>query len=310
MSKSFPTFLTEITDRNIPIPTINLSQLSDIDEDSCIVLAESWPKIEVVRRREIMRQLADLCQHDFTVEFTAIALLGLQDSDSYVRLAAIDTLWDSENTGLIPRLIELMHNDPEITVQASAANTLGQFVLMGELGEISDQTFTHLSNTLLQIVRDASKSPLLRCRALESIAAADLEEIPTLIRDAYQSEIDTFRVSAIAAMGRTADESWAPKILKELYSIDPSMRYHAVIAAGQLELEEATMQLVELLEDPNPEVVRASISALGNIGSDEAREALELLIDDPVLLPLVEEAIESIDLASGTSSISYNNRFL
>lgn len=309
MAKSLKSLFTQIADSELELDTSNLVQLSDMDDESLAGFSEIWPTIDVARRREIMKQLAGVCQQDFTVDFNPIALIGMKDRDSLVRLAAIDTLWDCENPAMIPHLIRLVVSDPELEVQASAATALGHFVLMGELGQLSERQFAQVLSTLLNIAQDATKPYLIRCRALESIAAADIKEIPALILEAYNSGIDSFRTSAIAAMGRTADDSWGPKILKELYNVDPNMRYHAVQAAGQLELQDAIDQLIELLEDPNRQVVQASIQSLGRIGGTEAREALLPLLEDSEFIELVEEVLESIDIVTDTSSLSYDDYY-
>ena len=299
MSKSFSDLLAEIANNYAPLPIEELQQLSDLSDDSTNTLTALWPKIDVHRRRELVRRLADICQVNFAVDFSTIGLLGIKDPDDLVRLAAIDTFWDSEDPALIVPLLQLMESDTDLRVRASAARALGQFVLLGELDRLPQKLFQQVIQALLTTIYGVDSGTLVHCRALESIAAAGLVEIPNLIQDAYQSDLDEFQISAVAAMGRTADDAWEPLILKELDNLNPSMRYQAVKSAGQLELSAAVAQLIDLLDDPDPEVMRASIQSLGNIGGQKARQALEPLLVDEELELLVFEAIEMIDLGEG-----------
>jgi len=304
MTQSLRNLLAQLADTSSRLPVGELHLLSDMPPAAAAAFEDAWPGIDLYRRREIMRRLAEKCQTDFSVDFGPVALMGLRDEDEQVRLAALDTFWDAEAPELIPPLVGLLNHDAAVAVQASAALVLGQFVMMGELGELPAAAFEALTDDLLAVVNDGERALLVRCRALEALAAASRDEIPELIRDAYGSGEETLKISAVAAMGRTADPCWEPIVLAELTSVNPSMRYQATRAAGMIALEAALPGLVELLDDPDPEVVTASIWALGEIGGDEARRALELLLDDDEMAGLVQDALDAMDLMTGTSSFN------
>jgi hypothetical protein len=300
MTRSFSDLLDRILDEGAPLPDDELCQLSDMPEQSAARIAAVWPTISVHRRRDLMRRLADACQDDFSVDYAPLALLvGLQDVDSLVRLAAIDTFWDSEDQAVIAPLMRLMGQDPDLTVRAGAAQALGQFVLLGELGRLAAHAFDQVVRALLAVADDERAEILVRCRALESVAAADLDEVAPLIRQAYRSGQEPFRISAVSAMGRTGDEQWESIVLTELENVNPSMRYQAAVAAGQLELGDAVAQLIHLLDDPDPAVTRASIWSLGEIGDPEAASPLEQFLDDVELGDLAQHAMDAIELAVG-----------
>jgi len=303
MTRSFTTLLARIVDANAPLPVGDLCQLSDMSASSASTLGEAWSTIEVQRRREVMRHLTEICQTNFEVDFIPVALLGIQDDDSQVRLAALGAFWDAESPELVAPLLQLAHDDPEMMVQAGAAQALGQFVLVGELGRFSRSILGQLTKELLAVYRDTEKALLVRCRALEALAAADLSELPALIQDAYQSEEEVLKISAVSAMGFTADPRWEPVILAELSHVSPSMRYHAAQSAGKLELRTAAPHIIELLEDPDPAVMAASIRSLGKIGGEGARAALELLLDDEEIGGLAQDALEMMSLTDGMPPI-------
>jgi HEAT repeat protein len=211
-------------------------------------------------------------------------------------------LWDAESHDLVEPILRLAQEDSDQTVQAAAALLLGRFVLMGELGDLSDRIYAQLTDDLLQIYRNVDKALLVRCGALEALAASSHPEILNLVADAYKSGEETLKISAVSAMGRSADPRWEPIIAAELDNVNPSMRYHAARAAGRLELRNLTPQLIDLLEDPDLEVLNICVWALGEIGGESARKSLEPLLDDDELGELVEAALDTMDLASGMIS--------
>jgi HEAT repeat protein len=302
MTQNLRSLLAQLADTGSRLPVRELHLLSDMPSAAAAAFEEAWPGIDLYRRREIMRHLAEICQTDFSVDFVPIALLGIRDEDEQVRLAALDTFWDAEAPELISPLLGLLNHDAAVAVQASAALALGQFVMMGELGELPVAAFEALTDDLLTVLNDGERALLVRCRALEALAAAGRSEIPELIRDAYASGEETLKISAVAAMGRTADRRWEPIVVAELASVNPSMRYQATRAAGMIALEAALPSLMDLLDDPDPEVMTASIWALGEIGGDEARRALEPLLDDDEIAGLVQDALDAMDLMTGTPS--------
>ncbi len=299
---SLHSLLAQLTDMTTRLPVADLRLLSDMPLDVVEAFKETWPSIDLYRRREIMNHLAEICQTDFSVDFGPVALIAVRDEDEQVRLAALDTFWDAEAPELIEPLLALLKHDTAVAVQASAALALGQFVMMGELGELAEPVFESLTEELLTVLRGADTALLVRCRTLEALAAASHPEVPQLIRDAYRSTEETLRISAVAAMGRTADPHWEANVVRELASVIPSMRYHAARTAGMIALEGALPELIDLLDDPDPEVIAASIWALGEIGGDEARGVLEQLLDDEDVGELAQDALDAMDLLTATHS--------
>jgi HEAT repeat protein len=110
---------------------------------------------------------------------------------------------------------------------------------------------------------------------LESIAYTDNEVVVELIEQAYESADEKLRVSAVFAMGRSADTRWAGQVQQELFSPNPELRYEAARACGELQLTEAVTDLEELVDDANPEIQETALWALGQIGGDKARAILE-----------------------------------
>jgi HEAT repeat protein len=109
------------------------------------------------------------------------------------------------------------------------------------------------------------------------------------------------RISAVFAMGRSADTRWEQEVQQELFSTAPEMRYEAARACGELQLSDTVSMLEELTEDADIEVQQAAIWALGQIGGDRAREILEYYAhaSDEALRSAANAAIEEFEFLHG-----------
>jgi HEAT repeat protein len=121
--------------------------------------------------------------------------------------------------------------------------------------------------------------------------------VSQVIQRAYDDVEPKMRVSAVFAMGRSADEKWGDKVLAELDQDDAEMRYEAARACGELHLIEAILSLSRMVVDPDLEVRLAAIGALGRIGGAEARRVLQICSEegDEALRDAAEEALDELD---------------
>jgi HEAT repeat protein len=104
------------------------------------------------------------------------------------------------------------------------------------------------------------------------------------------------RVSAVFAMGSSADEQWIDTVISELEAQSPAMRYEAARAAGELEARNAVPTLARLLDDPDTEVQGMAVWALGQIGGGRAKKLLNEIAsgDDGSLAEAAVEALEEM----------------
>ena len=252
----------------------SLYLLSNLDADDTASVQAAWPELLVELRRHLVATLVEAAEADFEVNFGAVFRIGLDDQDAEVRKTAIEGLWEDQDVRLVPTLA-LRLKDEEASVRAAAATSLGRFVLLGELGKIRPAPFTQAYEALLATCQDNTEHFDVRRRALESLSYVDAEDIVALIREAYAAPEEKVRVSAVFAMGRSADAQWGPRVKQELFSPNPEMRYEAAWACGELQLSDTVPELEELTEDVDPEVQEAALWALGQIGGDKAREILQ-----------------------------------
>jgi HEAT repeat protein len=147
----------------------------------------------------------------------------------------------------------------------------------------------------------------VRRTSLESLGAAYHPRVPVLIVDAYESGRYDMQVSAICAMGNSAEKLWTPMVVEEFEHPDAEMRFTAARAAGQIGSSDMVPGLIEMLADEDLEVQQMAVTSLGEIGGDLAREALEQLQEDPDAEELhgtVAEALEELHMMGGIGNLS------
>jgi HEAT repeat protein len=274
-------YLNELADTSRPLKTGRLANLSGLDGDERSRLAAAWPGLPVERRRAVLERLTSLAEDNPELDFDAVFMNALGDADAAVRQLAVEGLWEHTDRDIIPSLVELLRRDPAEPVRCAAALALGRFVLMGEYGDLRPRDLVTVTDALRDAVADVHESAHVRGRALEAVGASSQPWARQLIQAAYDSGDDRLAVSAVHAMGRSADSVWVPALLAELQSADPQMRYEAAGALGEIEDEEAVPYLAELLDDEDVEVQEAAIQALGQIGGADARSILRGRANDP-----------------------------
>ena len=272
--------------------------LSDMPDEHLAAFKANWLNIDGQRRVVIARNMADIAENNFQVDYSPIAPDFLNDTEDKVRLAGLDMLWDSDKVELIQPIIKIMESDQSTQVRAAAAASLGHYLLMAQWGELSLEVEDPISAALLRQINDATTPLPVRRASLESISSLSLPEIQTYIRDAYESGVPEMELSAVFAMGRSADPMWLPIIQEELESTDNEMRGEAAKAAGIIGDSSLSETLAEIAqEDDDLEVRILAVTALGLIGNDIATNVLAELaeeVEDDALLDAIEEALEEM----------------
>ncbi len=277
--------------------------LSDLDGAHLAQFRVLWGEMPVARRRMLIARLVETAETNFELDFSTIVHPALDDPDADVRAAAIEGILEDSPRRIIERLMHLAQGDPISAVRAAAARALGQFVLLGELGKLSETLSARLQDLLLDLYSNLREDLDVRRRALEAIGNCGREGVAELIREAYYADELPMRVSALFAMGRSCDERWASRIMDELSSERPEMRFEAARAAGELELRPAVTRLIELAYEDDREIQEMAIWALGEIGGKQANHALDQLAalaaaqEDDVLADAIAEAQSASSLA-------------
>ena len=211
---------------------------------------------------------------------------------------SLDGVWDSTDTHLVPPIIAMLRGDANVGVRAAAARALAHYVLLAEWGQIRPGAASPIVEALLAEYDRPNVAPEVKRAALEAVAASNQPRIPDLILNAYDDGPDELQLSAIFAMGLTADQRWLPILDDEMQSPSADFRAEAARAAGSLGSADSIDALEGLLSDADIEVAMAAVYALGQIGGDRATELLTRLAEDPnyeELYDAIDEALEEMD---------------
>lgn len=303
MGRPLGVLLEELREFEMPAQA-SLYHLSSLAAEDVARVREVWLCLPVELRRRLTARLVELAEADFEVDFGAVFRLGLEDEDAEVRTAAVEGLWEDEDVRLVPLLVARLREDEAVAVRAAAATSLGRFILLGELEKIRPGPHALTYEALLAACQAADEDIEVRRRALESLAYVGNETVVQLIREAYAAPEEKVRISAVFAMGRSADPRWASQVRQELFSPNPELRYEAARACGELQLSEAVLDLEELADDADPEVQEAALWALGQIGGDKARRILERysLAEDEATRSAAEAALDEWEFLHGDLS--------
>jgi HEAT repeat protein len=287
-------------------PTLStLYSLSDLGREEVLYFQAQWGDLPTRRRRWIVCNLVELAEERVELSYNPLFRWLLSDPDPEVRVQAIEGLWEDEDASLISPLTRMLREDADAAVRAAAASALGRFVLLGELGEIEASLAMAAEKALLATIHTPTESVEVRRRAVEAVAYSGESGVQDVIRNAYHDEDELMRVSAVFAMGRSADRHWRRIVMEELYSDLPAMRFEAARACGELELREAVPALATLTEDGDTEIRQAALWALGRIGGREARRFLLEYADSPeeTIREAAEAALE--ELAFGEDALQF-----
>jgi HEAT repeat protein len=299
---SFQQLSEALLDIDKPFPPRFLYRFSDMEPADLEKLGAIWPQLPLWRRQGLMEDIEELSSKDTLLDFVAISRFALKDEDPKVRQLAVNTLWDYEQTDLIQTFLELLATDSEAEVRAAAAGGLARFVYVGEIEEIPQAKLKKIEEALLAALKNQETPVQVKRAALEALGYSSRDEVPALIKTAFNSKDKKWMASALFAMSRSASAEWQPEVLSMLDSNLPALRMEAARAAGELELSDAIPQLLELLDDTDENTRQASIWALSQIGGEGVQEALDKLYEeaeDEDELELLESALDNLTFTQG-----------
>jgi HEAT repeat protein len=290
---SIDTVITALQDPDNAPTATSLTQLNGIADNDFAVFADTFRALSIQRRRDVIDILADLAEDNVELAFDRVFLLGLDDPDVQVRSESIKALWEYEKPDLARKLVEMLA-DREALVRGEAALGLARFLTRAELDNRHDDITNEIESALRGIYYDESQLVEVRGRALEALGIRSHEWVTEMIDDAYASGDRRLAISAVHAMGKSADPHWLPTLVDEMLSEDSEMRFEAATAAGELGDDQAVAPLADLTADEDAEVQEAAIAALGAIGGPAAKSVLQTLAteyDDERVLDAVSDAL-------------------
>lgn len=298
-STSFQTVLDALLSERKDFPRRYLQEFSDIGALELKTLLEVWPKVKPSRKLTLLEELDALAETDTLVSFDDFARSLLTDPDPEVQTRAIRLLDECEDTKLIPSYLDMLKNDPHVSVRMEAATALHLFVDLGEVEEISETIYHQVEDALLAAIT-GEDDVRVRRTALESLGYSSRPEVATLIESAFHRQDPNWQTSALIAMGRSADERWDEQVTRSLVHVDDRIRKAAVQAAGELSLQSARPILLKMLgEEEDATILSAVIWSLSQIGGEDVRTYLENLLDqladdEEEQIAFLEEALDNL----------------
>lgn len=289
--------------KHVPAPEL-LSMLSGLLERNIERIGKAWHGLSPEVRHELVRSLSRTASDDPTMDFSAVFRIAMEDADADVREVSIAGLGETDDVRLVPAFVRILQNDPSEAVRVAAAEALAKYVLLGELEKLRRKLFDTAVLALRESHLNASESPPVRRRALEAIAYTEEHGVPEMIASAYKDADEAMRISAILAMGRSANNEWGNIVRRELSSPLPDMRLRAVRAGGELQLAVALDEIVDLADDVDQRVRAAALWALGQIGGKAAHRTLTKYtsVKDEALRTAAEDALQELEFFSGDLS--------
>lgn len=235
---------------------------------------------------------------------TILGVLTDEHAEEFDRVLAAELAGDEVvvNDELAEALLAIVRNpgEPE-ALRGSAAISLGPALEHADTFGfedsddllISEATFLRIQQSLRDLFQEAAVPKDVRRRILEASVRAPQEWHDEVVRSAYSSEDDAWKLTAVFCMRfiRGFDE----QILEALNSEDSEVHYEAVCGAGSWGLDAAWPHITALLSasDTDKELRIAAIDAVAAIRPQEAGDVLGDLTasDDEEIVDAVHEAL-------------------
>ena len=295
--------INNLLDNTKPFSSQFLLYFSDISLDDLEKIKTIWPEVDRERKYNLLKDLESLMGANTLASCDDFGFFALQDDDPRIRSQAIPLLWECTNIKLIPIFINLLQNDSNSEVNASAASALGRFVLLGELEEIPEKSANVVQDLLINEYLK-SEDDSIRQRILESLGYSSNEKVNHLITSALKMNDKKWHLSALFAISRSANNKWGKVELEKLSDLDPDIQTEAIKAAGELEIESAKEQIIDFMDSSSPdeELHTQAIWALSKIGGNDIKDLFEKMIeesDDEEEIDILEMAMDNLDISSG-----------
>ena len=295
---SFQKVLDSLVENRKEFPKTYLREFSDIGPLELRTFLDVWPQVVLSRKLSLLEELTVLADSDTLVSLDDFACALLTDPDPQVRIRAIRLLHEYEDPKIVPSYLDMLKNDTDTDVRVAAASALNLFVDLGELEEIPENIYHQIEDALLISITGEDNIRVRRA-ALESIGYSSRPEVATLVESSFRREDPNWKISALIAMGRSADERWDEDVTRSLVSENDGVRKAAVQAAGELSLKSTQPLLLKMLgEEEDDEIVSAIIWSLSQIGGEDVRTYLESLLDqleeDDEQIAFLEEALDNL----------------
>ena len=258
----------------------SLALLSDLDPDEAAVFQAEWTLLDPTYRRSIAQSMQELGEASLELDFRAVFLQLLSDTDPSVRHAAIRGLFEDTRHSTLTRILDILVHDADPAVRATAATTLGGWTLRIAQADVAPRTQELVQQTLFDVYHAPATPVEVRRRILETLGyLGNVDPVVAALTEAHQHPELPWQQSTLCAMGRTGMPRWLPTIQAAFAAPEAALRFEAARAAGEISdlARSVVPELANLAVDDDLEVATAAMWSLGQIGGDQARRLLERL---------------------------------
>lgn len=236
---------------------------------------------------------------------------GLRSQDPDLRRQALELVVESVDDEIAGELLRIVESDPDHDFRARAAIALGPAIEScgleldedGQLpdpedplslSDLSQEGYEGLQARLRRIYEDPSAPVEVRRRALESSVRAPRSWHDLAIRNAWASDDDGWRMTALFCMG-FASSDFDAEIADGLDSGSQDLTLEAIVAAGRRSVDRLAPRIAEIAADgARDRVLRlAAIEALASLeGADRALAELTEDYDPEIAGAASESSLE------------------
>ncbi len=307
----FSDILSELRENNRELTYKEIQSFSDLSEENLAQFRQTWNLLSNKRKEMFFELLLVEFMSNTLMDFSEIALIGLNDEDPIIRRGSLKLLMDNRKSYFLDQLISISNGDPDTEVRLDAISTLGYFLMDMEMAERRNNKAKKVLKTLESLMESPDK--LTRLRVMEALAYVDHPAIIPLVYASLTSNIDTEIASGLRAVQNSLNQRWAANVIENLDHPNPDVQYEAIKAVGELQLKRARNRILRLLaqfDQLDDDILDATILTASQLGGNQVREMIEMIEevfeDEEDMVDLFEEAKSNLELVDFQKQMAGN----
>ena len=307
----FSDILSELRENNRELTYKEIQSFSDLSEENLAQFRQTWNLLSNKRKEMFFELLLVEFMSNTLMDFSEIALIGLNDEDPIIRRGSLKLLMDNRKSYFLDQLISISKQDPDTEVRLDAISTLGYFLMDMETAERGKNKAKKVLKALESLMESPDK--LTRLRVMEALAYVDHTAIVPLVYASLTSNIDTEIASGLRAVQNSLNQRWAANVIENLDHPNPDVQYEAIKAVGELQLKRARNRILRLLaqfDQLDDDILDATILTASQLGGNQVREMIEMIEevfeDEEDMVDLFEEAKSNLELVDFQEQMAGN----
>ncbi|HOP02177.1 MAG TPA: HEAT repeat domain-containing protein [Flexilinea sp.] len=307
----FSDILSELRENNRELTYKEIQSFSDLSEENLAQFRQTWNLLSNKRKEMFFELLLVEFMSNTLMDFSEIALIGLNDEDPIIRRGSLKLLMDNRKSYFLDRLISISKQDPDTEVRLDAISTLGYFLMDTDTAERGKNKAEKVLKALESLMESTDK--MTRLRVMEALAYVDHPSIIPLVYASLTSDIDAEIASGLRAVQNSLNRRWAANVIENLDHPNPDVQYEAIKAVGELQLKRARNRILSLLarfDQLDDDILDATILTASQLGGNQVKEMIEMIEeifeDEEDMAELFEEAKSNLELVDFQKQMAGN----